>query len=111
MLLVGLLVAMEFGELVFIVKSCKDKNNNLIWDVTTSTAGSGPTGPTATGDGDAVGTIKPWAGASAPNQYMFTYGQALNRITYAPLFQAITSATKGYLQFRKSDFSRVRRYQ
>ena len=38
----------------------EDKNNNLIWDVTTSTAGTAATGPTATGDGDAVGTIKPW---------------------------------------------------
>ena len=69
----------------------EDKNNNLIWDVTTSTAGTAATGPTATGDGDAVGTIKPWAGITPPNQYMFTYGQALNRVTYAPLFQAITS--------------------
>ena len=30
-------------------------------------------------------------GITPPNQYMFTYGQALNRVTYAPLFQAITS--------------------
>src|ERR1700761_4817646 len=68
-----------------------DRNNNLIWDVTTSTGGSSSSGPTATGDGDAVGTIKPWAGPIAPNQYMFTYGQELNRTTYQPLFQAITS--------------------
>lgn len=68
-----------------------DKFNNLIWDVTTSTSGSGSSGPTGTGDGDAVGTTKPWPGATAPNQYMFTYGQTLNRTTYAPLFQAITS--------------------
>jgi hypothetical protein len=69
----------------------KDKNNNLIWDVNTVAGGSGGSGPTATGDGDAVGTIKPWGGTSPPNQYLFTYGQALNRTVYAPLFQAITS--------------------
>ncbi len=69
----------------------QDKNSNLIWDVTTSTGGASSTGPTATGDGDAVGTLKEWAGITAPNQYMFTYGQALNRTTYTPLFQAITS--------------------
>ena len=68
----------------------QDKLGNLIWDVNTST-GNGPTGPTATGDGNAVGSIKMWPGAIAPNQYMFAYGQTLNRITYAPLFQAITS--------------------
>lgn len=69
-----------------------DKNNNLIWDVTTSTAGAGGGGGAiGTGDGDAVGTIKPWAGAIPPNQYLFTYGQELSRTTYAPLFQAITS--------------------
>lgn len=70
----------------------KDRNNNLIWDVLTSAAGSGGGGgSTATGDGDLVGTIKPWAGPIAPNQYMFTYGQELSRVTYAALFTAITS--------------------
>ncbi len=70
-----------------------DKNNNLIWDVTTSAAGSGSSGGgTATGDGDLVGTIKPWAGISAPNQYMFTYGQEVSRTTYSVLFTAITSS-------------------
>ena len=69
----------------------KDKNNNLIWDVVTAPSGLGSSGSTATGDGDAVGTVKPWAGITPPNQYMFTYGQTLNRAAYAPLFQAITS--------------------
>ena len=67
----------------------KDKNDNLIWDVVTST-GNGPTGATATGDGQAVGSIKMWPGAIPPSQYAFTYGQTLNRVTYAPLLQALT---------------------
>jgi len=70
----------------------KDKNSNIIWDVTTSVAsGGGGGGGTATGDGDLVGTIKPWAGMTAPNQYMFTYGQEVSRTTYSALFTAITS--------------------
>src|SRR5216684_354886 len=70
----------------------KDRDGNLIWDQVTSSTGSGSGGgSTATGDGDLVGTIKPWAGISAPNQYMFTYGQTLNRITFSALFNAITS--------------------
>lgn len=67
-----------------------DKNNNLIWDQTTSISGSGG-GGTATGDGDLVGTIKPWGGMVAPNQYMFAYGAEVSRTTFAALFAAITS--------------------
>ncbi len=71
----------------------KDRLGNLIWDqVTSSTGSGGGTSPTATGDGDLVGTIKPWAGMTAPNQYMFTYGQEVSRTTYAALFTAITSS-------------------
>lgn len=70
----------------------QDKNSNVIWDVLTSAAGSGSgSGSIATGDGDLVGTIKPWAGPVAPNQYMFTYGQELSRTTYSALLTAITS--------------------
>jgi len=37
------------------------------WDQVTSSTGSGGGGGTiATGDGDLVGTIKPWAGMTAP---------------------------------------------
>lgn len=71
----------------------KDRNDNIIWDQVTSSAGSGGgSGPTATGDGDLVGTIKPWAGMTAPNQYMFTYGEELSRTTFSALFTAITSS-------------------
>lgn len=70
----------------------KDANNNTIWDFNTASTGSGGSSPTATGDGDLVGTIKPWAGHTAPNQYVFTYGQAISRTTYSALFTAITSA-------------------
>lgn len=70
----------------------KDRNNVTIWDAVTSSTGSGSSAPTATGDGDLVGTIKPWAGMTAPNQYAFTYGQEVSRTTYATLYTAITSS-------------------
>jgi hypothetical protein len=71
----------------------KDRNGNLIWDQLTSSSGSSSGGgSTATGDGDLVGTIKPWGGMTAPNQYAFTYGQEVSRTTYSVLFTAITSA-------------------
>ncbi len=68
----------------------KDRNGNVIWDQVTSSAGSGSSGPTATGDGDLVGTIKPWAGSIAPAQYVFTYGQEVSRTTYSLLFSTLT---------------------
>jgi hypothetical protein len=69
----------------------KDKDGNVIWDKTTYVAGSGSGGGGAqTGDGDLVGTIKPWAGLTAPNQYVFAYGQELNRADYPELYTAIT---------------------
>jgi len=70
----------------------KDRLGNVIWDQVTSSTGSGSTPVTATGDGDLVGTIKPWAGLTAPNQYVFTYGQEISRTTYSALFTAITSS-------------------
>lgn len=70
----------------------RDRNNNLIWDKITSSTGSGGSSP-STGDGDLVGTIKPWAGLTAPNQYLFTYGQEIVRATYPELFTAITLST------------------
>lgn len=70
----------------------RDRNNNLIWDGLTSSTGSGGSGST-TGDGDLVGTIKPWAGLTAPNQYLFAYGQEISRSTYSVLFTAITLST------------------
>ncbi len=70
----------------------KDRNNVTIFDAVTSSTGSGSSSPTATGDGDLVGTIKPWAGLTAPNQYAFTYGQEVSRTTYSSLYAAITSS-------------------
>jgi hypothetical protein len=70
----------------------KDRNNNEIWDKVTSASGSGGSGST-TGDGDLVGTIKPWAGLTAPNQYLFAYGQEISRLTYSTLYTAITLST------------------
>jgi tail collar domain len=67
----------------------KKSNGTVVWDRTTaSTDGSG--GTTTVGDGDLVGTIKPWAGIIAPAQYMFTSGAAIARTTYPDLMTAIT---------------------
>lgn len=74
----------------------KDRNNNTIWDAVTSSTGSGSSSPTATGDGDLVGTIKPWAGMTAPNQYAFAYGQEVSRTTYSSLYTAITSTQAAF---------------
>ncbi len=46
------------------------------------------------GDGVPVGTVKPFAGSTAPNSYLFCYGQAVSRTTYADLF-AVLSTTYG----------------
>lgn len=70
-----------------------DRNGNLIWDQQTASGGSGGGGsvtPTV-GDGDLVGTIKPWSGFAAPPQYVFAYGQELARASFPLLFSTITS--------------------
>lgn len=70
----------------------RDSANVVIWDqITNSTGGTGGGSTATVGDGDAVGTIKPWAGLTAPAAYVFTYGQALPRVTFPELFSAITS--------------------
>jgi len=74
----------------------RDRNNNLIWDQLTNSTGSGGGGTVSTGDGDLVGTIKPWAGLVAPNQYLFAYGQEISRSTYDTLFTAITSSQAAF---------------
>ena len=74
----------------------RDRNNNLIWDQVTTSTGTGGGGGGATGDGDLVGTIKPWAGLIAPNQYLFAYGQEITRSTYPELFTAITSSQAAF---------------
>jgi hypothetical protein len=70
----------------------KDRYGNVVWDGYTASTGSGGGGTTPTvGDGDAVGTIKPWAGFIAPYGYVFTYGQELVRASYPEAFAALTS--------------------
>lgn len=71
----------------------KDKLGNLIWDGVTAPGGGGGSTPTLVGDGNAVGTIITWAGLTAPNQYVFAYGQELVRVTYPELYSAITLST------------------
>lgn len=67
----------------------KDRNNNLIWDAVTQPGGVSASA-TLIGDGQPVGTIKPFAGVNPPAQYLFSAGQALSRGTYSDLFTAIT---------------------
>lgn len=67
----------------------KKANGDTVVDGVTSSTGSGG-GSASTGDGDLVGTVKPWAGISAPNQYAFAYGQEISRTTYSVLLTAIT---------------------
>jgi hypothetical protein len=68
----------------------KDRNSNIIWDQVTNSAGAGGSGQTTVGDGLAVGTVLPWSGFVAPNNYAYTYGQELSRTTYAAFMAAIT---------------------
>lgn len=70
----------------------KDKNNNLIWDQVTSSPGSSGGGATTVGDGNNVGAIIPWPGLIAPSGYVFTYGQEIDRVTFASLLTAITQS-------------------
>jgi microcystin-dependent protein len=67
----------------------KDQNNNLIWDAVTQPGGVSASA-TLIGDGQPVGTIKPFAGVSPPAQYLFSAGQALSRSTYSDLYTAVT---------------------
>lgn len=70
----------------------KDSNGNLIWDAVTQPIGV-TVNQTLIGDGQPVGTVKPWAAFIAPNQYAFAYGQSVLRATYPDLFSAITITT------------------
>lgn len=67
----------------------KDSAGNTVWDAVTAPGGGGST-PTNVGDGNLVGTILPWSGLTAPNQYVFSYGQELVRATYPEFFTAVT---------------------
>jgi len=69
----------------------KDRNGNIIWDQVTSSAGSNSdSGGSVGSDGNAVGTILPWAGSVAPAQYEFAYGQTKTRTGYPDLLAALT---------------------
>lgn len=71
----------------------KDKDGNIVWDQVTSSgnSSSGGGGTPTVGDGDAVGTVKAWAGLKAPDQYVFAYGQELVRTSYPEALAAVTS--------------------
>lgn len=68
----------------------KDRNNNTVWDAVTAPTGGGGSTPTSVGDGNLVGTILPWSGLAAPNQYVFAYGQEILRASYPEFYTAVT---------------------
>lgn len=68
----------------------KDRNNNVVWDQVTNSAGAGGSSTSTVGDGNAVGVVLPWSGFVAPSNYAFAYGQELSRTTYSQLMSAIT---------------------
>jgi len=70
----------------------KDSLGNLIWDQVT-TAPLPSSGATLTGDGNAVGTIKPYIGLVAPAQYLFANGQNISRTTYSALIGVMTQVS------------------
>ncbi len=68
----------------------KDYLGNLIWDQLTVGPGTSGSAVTNFGDGNAVGTVKLWAGIVAPAQYQFAYGQQVLRVSFPDLYSAIT---------------------
>lgn len=68
----------------------KDRVGNQQWDQVTSSAGAGGAGSSTVGDGNAVGTVFPYSGFVAPNNYAFAYGQELSRATFSNLLSAVT---------------------
>lgn len=73
----------------------KDQFNNTIWDFNTASTGGGgstPVTPTV-GDGLIVGSVLPWTGLTPPANYLFAYGQQINRTTYSLFFSTVTIAT------------------
>lgn len=66
----------------------QDANNNTIWDMD-------PVGPQIAAAGTVpVGTEVDFAGATAPAGWLFEFGQAISRTTYAALF-AVLGTTYG----------------
>lgn len=70
----------------------KDSSGNTIWDQVT-TSYIAPNSASSTGDGNPVGFVMPWTGITAPNQYLFAYGQEVSRTTYAELYSTIVLTT------------------
>jgi len=68
----------------------KDSLGNLIWDQLTAAPGTSGGGASNVGDGNAVGSVKMWAGLVAPAQYQFAYGQQVLRASFPDLLNAIT---------------------
>lgn len=65
----------------------KDSSGSTIWDAVTTSTGTSSTIYT---DVQPVGTLLPYAGLAAPNNYLFAFGQAISRTTFATLQAAIT---------------------
>lgn len=67
----------------------KDRNGNQVWSAVTAPGGGSST-PTDVGDGNLVGTVLPWSGLVAPNQYVFGYGQEISRASFPEFYTAVT---------------------
>lgn len=70
----------------------KDANGLTVWDAVTTAPSTGTAAAATSGAGDflALGTIVAIAGFTAPTNYLMTYGQAINRVTYSGAMDAIT---------------------
>jgi microcystin-dependent protein len=81
----------QFGN-IFLLPSpnyrvvLEDSAGNTIWDMD-------PIGPSVSiGGGTPAGMIAPYGGSTEPSGWLFCYGQAISRTTYATLFAAINTA-------------------
>ncbi len=80
-----------YGSGTYRQKVTNSTGSVTVWDtLTASTGDGGGGGGTTVGDGNLVGTMLPWTGLSAPNQYVFAFGQAIARATYPDFYTAIT---------------------
>lgn len=68
----------------------KDRNGNIVWDqLTASTAGGGGGGSVVV-DGNPIGAVLIWSGFTPPTNYVFGYGQAVSRTSFASYLNVIT---------------------
>jgi hypothetical protein len=66
----------------------KDSVGNTIWDALTASTGSTSV-TTTVGDGLTIGSVLPFAGLVPPANWVFAYGQAISRTTYAAMLAVL----------------------